>query len=728
MPHQTLKLQPGVNTNETPVLNQAGISACNLIRFKFDPQGLGLVEKLGGWARFKSNPLSAVIRHLYAWQEVNKNKFVVAGMQGTGGLYLMQAKQNADGIYVDDPSQVLTPNLTPIFNYSNGPPDFTTTLASPVVTIKDATIINAIQITDSVYIATHVAIGGLVLFGQYPVYAVQSTTQYQILARTILGLLQPASSASTTEAEPIFTTTNNSFVVTVSLPSHGYSIGQDFPVLVPLTVANVAIQVGSYTVQSVIDANTFTIYGSGVANAVASVTLNSGNVRLIYNVGGAPLSSQTGYGTPNILTTGAGYGKPDVLTAGQGYGAGVPVPVIPGLPAPATDWALDNWGSTLLACPENAMVNNIPVSGIYQWTPEQGATVVALIPQAPPCNDGFFVGMPQRQIITWGSSFDGIQDPLLIRWCDVNDYTTWAATITNQAGSYRVPKGSKIVAGIQGPQQGIIFTDLAVWAMQYIGQPYIYSFNEIGNGCGLIAQKAATSINGTIYWMSQRQFFQLSGGGVAPIPCPIWDVIFQAIDQTRLDNIRIAPNPMFNEISWFYTSVSSPNGENDSYVKFNYVLNAWDYGLMARSAWISQSVVGPPLAAVPDPVGGLNYVYQHEISADADGVAMQSWCTTGFFAMSEADSKVFVDEIWPDMKWGLRNLAQNATVSLTFGVADFPNVAPARFGPFSFTSADTYTTPRLRGRLMQLTISSSDLGSFWRLGGMRYRMAPDGKY
>ena len=114
--------------------------------------------------------------------------------------------------------------------------------------------------------------------------------------------------------------------------------------------------------------------------------------------------------------------------------------------------------------------------------------------------------------------------------------------------------------------------------MQYISQPYIYVQRNRQRLRPDRAEGRGTSLNGVVYWMSQRQFFKLSGGGVAPIPCPVWDVVFQNMDQTKLDNIRIAPNPMFNEISWFFTSINSSDHENDSYVKFNYVLNAWDYG------------------------------------------------------------------------------------------------------------------------------------------------------
>jgi hypothetical protein len=723
MPHATLKIEPGVNTNETPVLNMAGIAACNLIRFKYDPHNMGLVEKLGGWSKFYSGAFSNVVRHIYAWQEIDSDKFAVVGMEGLGGVTLLPAIPKLDpvtgantGFYVADVNNVK--DLTPVFRHSNLTPQFHTTINSPLVDINDTTLVG-IHTTDSVYIATHIAVGGIVLFGQYAIQKTLSFTEFLIQSSTLLGLPNPALSTATTTSGapglPIFTPIVSSYEVTVTLPNHGYQVGDVFPLLVPVTLASTVLQIGEHEVRAVADANNFTILADDVSSSATPVTLNGGNVRLIYNIGGVPAKIVSGYGA-------GGYGE-------GGYGTGGTTVVPTGDVVNATDRAFDNWGSVLLASPENQVVNNIPTSGIYQWTPDVGTSVLALIAQAPPCNDGFFVGMPQRQIIAWGSSFSGIPDPLLIRWCDVNDYTAWAATITNQAGSYRLPKGSKIVAGIQGPQQGIIFTDLAVWAMQYVGQPYIYSFNEIGNGCGLIGQKAATSLNGTIYWMSQRQFFQLSGGGVAPIPCPVWDVVFQNIDRRYYDKIRVAPNSMFNEIAWYYTSNSSPDGENDAYIKFNYLLNTWDYGLMARSAWINQSVVGPPLAAGRSVFDGKIRLYQHDIALDADGQPMDSWFSTGYFSMSDGDSKVFVDEIWPDFKWGpYNNPNQNAGVKLTFTAKDFPSQQPQMSNAFTFKVDSTYVTPRLRGRLMQVTIGSNDVGSFWRVGGMRYRLAPDGKY
>jgi len=379
-----------------------------------------------------------------------------------------------------------------------------------------------------------------------------------------------------------------------------------------------------------------------------------------------------------------------------------------------SDWTLDNWGENFLACPVGG--------GIYQWISSAGDPVATIIPQAPPVNDGMFVAMPQRQIVAWGSTFTGIQDPLLIRWCDVQNYNAWIASPTNLAGSYRIPKGSKIVGCIQGPQQGLIWTDLAIWAMQYVGYPEVYAFNEIGTGCGLISRKAASSMSGVVYWMSQSQFFRLAGSGPEPIACPIWDVVFQDLDTNNLDKIRIAPNSRFGEVTWYYPTTGN-GGEVSHYVKYNIYLNSWDFGALGRTAWINQSVLGPPIGAGDD-----RFIYQHETSTDADGQAMNSYFQTGYFQLQDGDLLTFIDQWWPDAKWGYYGGTQNANLLLTFYVTQYAGDTPIAYGPFTLTQATQYVTPRLRGRLVSMKIESNDVGTFWRLGNMRYRWQPDGKF
>lgn len=457
--------------------------------------------------------------------------------------------------------------------------------------------------------------------------------------------------------------------------------------------------------------------------SVVTITYNSTN---LFSIGDQILvSGVTPTGYNGLYTVTAIPATNQVSFAGTATGAQTVAGTVTNLttagsPITVTDWTLDNWGSDFLSCPVG--------DGIFVWSPDTGSSLASIIAEAPPVNDGMFVAMPQRQIIAWGSTFTGIQDQLLIRWCDVNDYTSWIALPTNQAGSYRLPRGSRVVGCIQGPQQGLVWTDLAVWAMQYVGPPYVYQFNELGTGCGLIARKAATSMNGVVYWMSQSQFFALGASGVETITCPIWDVIFQDLDTTNLDKIRVAANSRFSEITWFYPTQSN-GGEINAYVKYNVALRQWDFGTLSRTAWINQSVLGPPIGAGIDDQGTY-YIYQHEIGQDADGVAMDSSFQTGYFVLSDGEWKLFVDQVWPDMKWGLYNGAQNAHINLTFYVTDYPGQTPRTYGPYNISIDTEFISPRFRGRLVSFKIESdlNETGTFWRLGAMRYRFEQDGKF
>jgi hypothetical protein len=144
---------------------------------------------------------------------------------------------------------------------------------------------------------------------------------------------------------------------------------------------------------------------------------------------------------------------------------------------------------------------------------------------------------------------------------------------------------------------------------------------------------------------------------------------------------------------------------------------------VSRSAWINESVLGPPIGA------GLNqYLFQHETSQNADGAAMDSYFQTGYFALTEADVLMFIDQLWPDMKWGFYGMDQGANILLTFYVTSYPNETPLVYGPYLLTSATTYITPRFRGRLVSIKIESNSINSWWRLGNIRYRVQQDGKF
>lgn len=699
MPHATLKLVPGTDTQETPALNEnSGISQTQLIRFFPDRNGLGLVQKLGGWSRFFGQPMPAIARALWAWEDLNLNSRLAVGTETITATAVAQLNVITNGILQ---------NITPTTSSEDIAPVVSTISGNSTITITDTTT-QGITGYDSVYITTQISVGGVILFGLYQC-GLLSNTAYTIQVTDILGNPLPASSNSSSPALPVFTTVSGSLTVTVTLPNYTYQVGTTFPVLVATTVGGIALY-GNYVVQSLVDGSNFTIIGGNPASFSTSGALNGGNAHLIYSYG---------YGT---IPGGIGYGA-GAYGAG-GYGTGNAVSPASGNWITANDWTLDNWGEILIACADQTLVpGTVPFQPLYQW--EESATGATIITAAPSVNDGAFVAMPQRQIVTWGSTQTGIQDPLLVRWCDVNNFNQWIALPTNQAGSYRIPRGSRIVGGLQGPQQAILWTDIDAWSMQYIGPPYVYSFNEIGAGCGLIGRKAAAFMNGIGYWMGPFQFFTLSGAGVQTLFCPVWDQVYQNLNSNsaNLYKIRTAVNSLFGEITWYYPSASG-NGEIDSYVKYTADLNIWDYGTLARTAWVDQSVLGPPIGA--DPVTGL--LYQHETSNDADLQAMQPYFQSGYFTLSEGDLKTFIDLVWPDMKWSKLSQAQTAIVQLSFYVVDYPGDTPTVYGPYSVTKATQYFNTRLRGRLVSIRISSSDLGSFWRVGAIRYRFAADGQF
>jgi hypothetical protein len=699
MAHQSFKLLPGVDQNKTPTLNEAAISVSQLIRFIPDRTLGGLVQKLGGWTKYFNTAIGSIVRALWAWEDTNNNSYLAVGAEGGvagGGGTLQVISSNS--------SSDITPRTLTVNVAVNASTDSTATPPDNyAVLITDSG--RNISNYDVVDIQTQISVGGIVLFGLYQCYnpggSVNTYTVYAANAAT--------STVTNGGQVPIFTTTAGSAVVNVTLADHGFIVGDTFPILVPTTVSTITLY-GNYKVNNVLSSSNFEIGASNTAapaEPAAPVYENGGQAHFVYYKGVGPLALGTGYG---IGPYGIG-----------GYGTGTTPTLSTGTPINAVDWTLDNWGETLIACPLDGP--------IYSWTPNDGNTVASIIPEAPSVNEGVFVAMPQRQIIAWGSTFNGIKDPLLIRWCDVENYNDWTLSPTNQAGSYRIPKGSRIVQCIQGPQQGLIWTDLGCWAMQYVGPPYVYQFNEIGTGCGLIGRKAAGSVNGVVYWMGPSQFYRLSGGGVEPIRCPVWDVVFQDLDRTNLDRIRIAPNSRFGEITWYYPT-NSNGGENHGYVKYNFVLDQWDYGsnsdanpYVARSAWINESVLGPPIGAGLD-----QYLFQHETSQNADGSPLVSYFQTGYFVLTEADMLMFIDQVWPDMKWGYFGGTQGADVLLTFYVTSYPNEAPIAYGPFTLTQATTYITPRFRGRLVSIKIESNDIDSWWRLGNIRYRIQQDGRF
>ncbi|HUC64573.1 MAG TPA: hypothetical protein VMA53_04035 [Stellaceae bacterium] len=590
MPLVPLKIRPGVNTQATPTLLEAGWAACQLVRFRE-----ALLQKLGGWAKAFQSAFTGVCRALHSWTQID-------GLPDLGiGTHLKLCLWQLGQFF----------DLTPVQN-------------------------------------------------------------------------------SGTSSTNFYTTTTGSASVTVNIAAHGAGVGDYYEALTSATANGVTI-FGEYTVTAVVDANDLTITAS--TNATASGSFGNGaQWQLLLSVGLASNTPVQGYGAGPY---GAGpYGE----SSGTIYYE------------PCRLWFIDNWGEFMLAC--------LRGGGVYQWQPSSGtSTRASLLANAPTLNNGMLVALPQQQVVVWGTN-QGVseQQPLLVAWSDVGNNTMWTASTTNQAGSYQIPRGSKIVGAVGAPLVILLWTNEGLWLMQYVGLPFVYSFTQVGFGCGLIAPKGAATTPFSVFWMTGDVNFYSYSGSVAPIECTVRDRIAGNINTLQLDKVFAAVDSQYNEVWWFYPSINSI--EIDSYVKYNYVEQLWDYGLLARTAWEDHKDFAYPMATDPN-----SFLYNHEFGVDADGTPMDSWAETGYLALTEGDDVMMVERVLPDLNT-FAGQVQLSAFAVTYPNSD----TPVQTGPVTATAGATpYVTLRARGRGVAFKIESNYLGGDFRWGGMRAVLKKAGK-
>lgn len=668
---ELLKFKPGVDVESTPLLSGASWNNSQLIRFRS-----GLPEKLGGWQHLNAQPLIGTGRGMHCWADLNGLSYAAVGTEQRLQLF-------TGGLLFD---------ITPLRATANIAPSFSTTAGSTTVGVTNTA--HGAGVGDWVNIVDTVSVGGVLLQGFYIVTGVLDANNYTIATGN------PATSTvANGGAVPLFTTTASSPTVNVTLNNHGQVINGLFEVQISTTVAGITM-LGIYPVISVSDANNFRIAPGPVASSGTTGSENGGNVRLEYLIasGLASNTALSGYGVGN-------YGAGDYGRGGSSSSTDI---------APLRQWFLSNWGQDL--------IGNYTGGTLYYWAPPEAAGDIA-IPTGgttPTIIEASFVSMPAQIAVALGAETTGVFDPNLVRWSTQDDFTDWVATSANQAGSFRLPTGSRIVGGLQGPQFGFVWTDIDLWIMQYIGTPFIFGFNKIAGGTSLLAGHAAGVYKSTVYWASPDNFCMFDGSTVQILPCPVWDAFFFNLNTAQIDKVFCAVNSSFNEVSWFYPSASSI--EVDSYVKFNVVEGTWDYGTLTRTCWEDKNVFGP---AIGCDTNGL--LQQHEIGYDADGAPMDSWIQSGFMELGSGDLFTFVERLIGDFTmFGGTAPFDRVTVSLIF--QDYPNDPVRIYGPYPWSvGGPQYSIVRGRSRTAAIRIESTDPGVFWRLGALRLKGAPAGK-
>lgn len=690
MPWQSITLVPGANVEETPTKNQAGYVLTRNGRFK-----QGLFQKLGGWLKYLPIVFPGGISSLWGWLDLNAR------------VWLSIATGDQITVVNNGQPQPITPR-----HLFTGPaPDFSTVAGSTEVEIVDADLTDPLTTNVVVNFLSPVSVGGIILSGTYPISSITGANSY-----TIEAFSPATATVNNGGAVPVFDTTAGSSDVEVTLADHGLVVGNIFVIADEVFFTDFTLD-GRYTVTGISSANVFTISAPVASSVTETVPMSNGDAHFEYFIAIGPSPTGVGYGL-------GGYGT-------GGYGKGTsPAVVAQGDPLTAASYTQDNWGEILLVC--------LGDGGIFYWRPGSGFQNLALIPDGPLYNTGMFVSMAQQQVIAYGTSVDarlgggiGIyQDPMLIAWCDIGDFFNWTPAVSNFARNYRVPTGSRIVSGAASKNRNLIWTDLDLHAGTFNGGQSVYSWNRVGSNCGLVGLHAWAQQADTVYWMGTGNFFRYAGSGVEVIPCTVWDAVFQELPSDLAPFVVCASNSDFNEIWWFYT-VPDPNdefGSIEKYVKYNTVEGTWDNGLMDRTAWLDRSVLGNPIGANSD---GL--VYSHENGFNDDGVPLVPMFETGDFYIAEGEEFVFIDEVFPDFKWGFSSAAENAQINITLLCRDYPGETQRAYGPFVCSKSTPSFIPsnpdgtRVRTRQCALRVQSNDMNSFWRLGKIRFRYAPDGR-
>ncbi len=421
----------------------------------------------------------------------------------------------------------------------------------------------------------------------------------------------------------------------------------------------------------------------------------------------------------------------------NGFAAGaISSPV--GSPFTLLIWSLDNFGQNLIACPSGGT--------IYSWVPALAGTAQPLV-GAPAVNQGCFVESQRQIIVAYGCTpvIGGGADPMQIRWCNQSDPNTWIAAPSNQAGSFRLPTGNRIIGAISMPNVSLIWTDQDLWSMSYIGLPEVYSFTTIGKQCGLIAQKACVVMGGMPFWMGQHGFFTLGGSGPTPLPCPVWDNVFKDLDTNNQDKCFAATNYHYNEVYFFYPSLSGGTGEIDSFVKLNIQTGEWDFSgnggvgkpnVMARTCWTDLNVPGDPIST---DLNGKLVQSEQGYTQDGAGFVPASF-QTGFQDIADGGRIWAVDQFIPDFIWS----GPAPSLNLTILFRHYSGDTITAMGPFTVTpitqkiklrlpeqrtygdSKTNYTTwAAPRAREIAFKVDNATAG-FWRWGAPRIKAFPAG--
>jgi hypothetical protein len=793
MPLQKILFKPGVNKENTRYTNEGGWYDCDKIRFR-----QGTPEKIGGWQQISSYTYEGTCRSLWSWSSLGGITYVGVGTHlkfyiEEGGAYNDVTPLRAVQTGLSGPFAATNGSTTiTVTDYSHGATDgdyvtffgavalsqqtFTVTIASPAV-FTPATYVPA-NGTAVVLSTTGALPTGLDAGVQY--YVVGATGSTFNLANVPNGA---AINTSGTQSGTHSVYVNSGLTADV--------LNQSFAVTV--------IDGDSYTIQTPVAAGTYdTGNGGNPVNAYYEIHIGSDTAQPLTGWGaGAWDAGAWGIGTPGISSLRIwwqnnfgqdlvfGYrggpmyywnasvgavpnpvtitiASPGVLTFSSGSlidGQAVVLLTSGALPTGLTSGTVYYVGGSsgssfrLATTFANAIAGTYITttgtqSGTHYMSP-YGIPVTSLggASDVPALVNFAMVSDASRFTIAFGCSAyadaNTTVDPMLIRWSDQESVTNWTPAITNQAGFIRLSHGSEILTAVQARQEIVVFTDTSLYSMQYLGPPYIWSTQLLGDNISLAGYNTAIIASGIVYWMGVDKFYKYDGR-VQTLRCDLRQFIYSNINLEQQEQFFAGTNEGFNEVWWFYCTADST--VIDRYVVYNYAEDIWYYGNLGRTAWLDFGLTNYPIGATY----AQNLVY-HEYGIDDNTTdttqPIEAYITSSQFDIGDGHNFGFVWRIVPDLTFrGSSTTGATPQINMYLlplqnsgsGYNDPVESGNQSVGGVSYANVDrigTYTVDqftgqvytRVRGRQMAMKVSSNQIGTMWQLGAPRIDIRPDGR-
>ena len=690
MPLQKILFKPGVNKENTRYTTEGGWYECDKVRFR-----QGNPEKIGGWQRISGYTYDGVCRSLWNW--VTLGSLNLVGVGTNTKFYIENG-----GFYND---------ITPIRS--------TVTLGTDPFTGNGTT-------TVTVTAASHGATtGSYVTFsGATGTYASTFNAEFQI---TVVN-----ANSFTISTSPTVVAAGSSGGSAV-VAAFQVNAGPAFAV--PLTGWGAGgwgsgvwgtggTSVSSLQLWNQINYGEDLVYGPRGGNLYywdATSGVGTRGVALNTLGGTVTFTNSAVTGVPTVVTSTILYTEGAAL---QFSGGSLPT----GVSAATTYYAFQVDGLTF---------NLLDTAGAEVSTTSTGSGSVSKIVDAPVVQNNVTVSDSSRFIIVFGCNDYGQTsiDPMLIRWSAQDDPYNWTPDPTNQAGFTRLSHGSEIVTAVQTRQEVVVFTDSSIYSLQYLGPPYVWAAQLLGDNISILSPNSAVIASGIVYWMGVDKFYSYDGR-VQTLNCDLRRFIFQDINFGQTLQVTCGTNEGFNEVWWFYPSANS--NQNDRYVVYNYLEKVWYYGTIGRTAWLDSGLREYPLAATYS-----NNLVNHEQGLNngqtEDVVAIDAYISSSEFDIGDGHNFGFVWRVLPDLTFENSvsdNQGNPASATMTLyglansgsGVTSTASQPVAKSSTYVITEQFTgMIFTRMRGRQMIFKISSNQIGTAWQLGAPRIDIRPDGR-